>query len=143
MKTKTIRNVLLAAFLVGSLGLAAQADVTAYVVHGIDGDDFGLDPDLPVDVFVSGLGCALPGFAFGDRVGPLNVAAGDYDISIFLTDGTEPCGGTEVIDLDSGGNDVLQKIRKIHMRVGARLTQDPAIDRVLEDLIRVRNDVVI
>ena len=88
--------------LLGALLLVpvAQADVTAYVVHGIKGDDFGLDPALPVDVFVSGLGCALPGFKFGDRVGPLNVAAGDYDISIFLADEANPCGGAEVIDLD-------------------------------------------
>jgi hypothetical protein len=85
--------------LAGALAVPAQADVTAYVVHGIDSDD-PMNPDLPVDVFVSGLGCALPGFKFGDRVGPLNVPAGDYDISIFLADPANPCTGAEVIDLD-------------------------------------------
>lgn len=95
-----IRILLIGAVLVCTMGATAQADVTAYVVHGIDGDDFGLDPELPVDVFVSGLGCALPGFTFGDRVGPIVVPAGDYDISVFLADGDEPCTGAEVIDLD-------------------------------------------
>ena len=86
--------------LMGALSVPAQADVTAYVIHGIDGDDFNLDPALPVDVWVSGLGCALTGFEFGNRVGPLSVPAGDYDISIFLADDANPCAGAEVIDLD-------------------------------------------
>jgi hypothetical protein len=33
-------------------------------------------------------------------VGPLNVPAGDYDISIFLAEAEDPCTGAEVIDLD-------------------------------------------
>jgi hypothetical protein len=86
--------------LTGALSVPTQADVTAYVIHGIDGDDFNLDPALPVDVWVSGLGCALTGFEFGDRVGPLSLPAGDYDISIFLADAANPCAGAEVIDLD-------------------------------------------
>lgn len=98
MKVNSLIAVLATAIL--ATAVPAQADVTAYVVHGIDGDDFNMDPALPVDVWVSGLGCALPGFEFGDRVGPINVAAGDYDISIFLADAANPCGGTEVIDLD-------------------------------------------
>ncbi len=101
MTTKTTRNMFLVAFLMIAMSVSVQADVTAYVLHGIDGDDFGLDPALPVDVRVSGLGCALPNFTFGDRsIGPLTVPAGDYDISVYLKDGIEDCGGTEVIDLD-------------------------------------------
>lgn len=99
MKASTILTLLGAAVLVGALAVPAQADVTAYVVHGIDGDDFALDPALPVDVSVGGA-CALTGFEFGDRVGPIPLPAGDYDISIFLADETNPCEGTEVIDLD-------------------------------------------
>ena len=89
---------LLGAFiLAGALAVPAQADVTAYVVHGIDGAD-----GLPVDVSVSGLGCvpALEGLEFGDRIGPLTVPAGNYDISVFLADDINPCEGIEVIDLD-------------------------------------------
>ena len=76
MCKRNIFTLLGAMILAGTLAVPAQADVTAYVIHGIDGDDFNLDPELPVDVFISGLGCALPGFKFGDRVGPLTVPAG-------------------------------------------------------------------
>ena len=67
-KICTIAALALATFI--AFAAPATAEVTAYVAHGIDGDDFGLDPALPVDVWVEGLGCALPGFKFGDRVGP-------------------------------------------------------------------------
>ena len=77
----------------------AQGTLTAYVVHGIPGDDFNLDPALPVDVSVSGLGCAIPGFQFGNRVGPLSIPAGTYDIKISLADANTPCSGTAVISL--------------------------------------------
>ena len=87
------------AVLMFAIPASAQETLTAYVIHGIDGDDFGLDPELPVDVFVSGLGCALPGFTFGDRVGPLEIPAGTYDISISLADMDMPCEGTGVISL--------------------------------------------
>ena len=100
MRKAEIFTLLGAFILMGALSVPAQADVTAYVIHGIDGDDFNMDPTLPVDVWVSGLGCALTGFEFGTRVGPLNVPAGDYDISIFLADAASPCAGAEVIDLD-------------------------------------------
>jgi hypothetical protein len=79
----------------------AQDTTTAYVVHGIPGEDFGLDPALPVDIDVEGLGCAIPGFTFGDRVGPLNVPAGEYDITISLADEQEPCSGAAVISLEN------------------------------------------
>jgi hypothetical protein len=88
--------------LLGTGMAAADGMTTAYVVHGIDGDDFptlDLDPALPVDVFVSGLGCALEEFKFGDRVGPLNVPAGSYDITVSLADVDNPCDGTAVIVL--------------------------------------------
>jgi len=81
----------------------AQDTLTAYVVHGIPGDDFdpslNLDPALPVDVSVSGLGCPIPGFELGDRVGPLEIPAGTYDITISLADEGNPCAGTAVISL--------------------------------------------
>jgi hypothetical protein len=95
------RNLALA-FLIALFAAApalAQNTLTAYVVHGIPGDDFGLEPALPVDVFVSGLGCAIPGFKFGDRVGPLSIPAGTYDIKISLADANNPCTGTAVISL--------------------------------------------
>jgi len=105
MKKKTMRFLVAPALLALALTIGAgvsSADegmLTAYVVHGIDGDDFGLDPMLPVDVYVSGLGCAIPYFKFGDRVGPLSIPAGSYDITISLADMDNPCDGTDVISL--------------------------------------------
>jgi hypothetical protein len=88
--------------LLGTGLAAADGMTTAYVVHGINGDDFPaleLDPALPVDVFVSDLGCALTEFKFGDRVGPLVVPAGSYDITVSLADVDNPCEGAAVIAL--------------------------------------------
>lgn len=92
----------LSLLLLSAVGVSRADDgmLTAYVVHGIDGDDFGLDPMLPVDVEVSGLGCAIPYFEFGDRVGPLQIPAGSYDITISLADRDNPCDGTDVIALE-------------------------------------------
>jgi hypothetical protein len=91
--------IMLLAMLAFAIPAAAQENLTAYVVHGIDGDDFGLDPELPVDVWISGLGCALPDFRFADRVGPLAIPAGTYDITISLADAVMPCEGAGVISL--------------------------------------------
>jgi hypothetical protein len=67
---------------------------TVTVIHGIPGDDLGLASDLPVDVSISGLGCALTGFRFGDITGRLSVPEGSYDIEIRLTDADAgPCAG--------------------------------------------------
>jgi hypothetical protein len=100
MKNKVFMlQIMLLAVLAFAIPASAQETLTAYVVHGIDGDDFSLDPELPVDVFVSGLGCALPGFKFGDRVGPLEIPAGTYDITISLADMVMPCEGADVISL--------------------------------------------
>jgi hypothetical protein len=85
--------------------IAEDGLTTAYVVHGINGDDFvdlELDTNLPVDVYVNGttdLGCAIPGFEFGDRVGPIELPAGGYDITISLAGEGDPCSGAAVIEL--------------------------------------------
>lgn len=50
---------------------------------------------------------------------------------------------SEVIDVDGGGSDVLQKVRKVRMSLAGRLTFDPQILRVIEDTVRVRNDLVL
>lgn len=99
MKKKPV--VLLAAFAL-ALTLSAQvaqAEMT-YIVHGIPGQDLGLDPMLPVDVSVGGL-CALEDFKFGDIEGPVPVTDAALDIQIYLADddGAPGCDGTLVIDL--------------------------------------------
>jgi hypothetical protein len=86
--------------LLGSTSALADGHLaTAYVVHGINGEDFGMDRELPVDVYVSDVGCAIPGFKFGDRIGPVPVPTGNYDITISLADMDNPCEGTAVIAL--------------------------------------------
>ncbi len=83
------------------------------VIHGIPGEDLGLDPELPVDVWVSGLGCAIPDFRFADLVGPLALDAGVYDIRIHLVeDGLGECEGTVAVDapgvpLEEGENSTI------------------------------------
>ena len=103
------RGVAYGVYAVGSLGTgsltllvttledAVPAPASAFVVHGIPGADLGLDPSLPVDVSVNGA-CALPGFTFGEIVGPLELPAGSYDIAIGLANGAEPCSEAPVIE---------------------------------------------
>lgn len=83
--------------LVQPLENAAPPPASVYVVHGIPGEDLGTDPALPVDVSVNGA-CALPGFTFGEIVGPLALDAGSYDIAIALADPENPCGNPPVIE---------------------------------------------
>lgn len=94
--------------LVTTLEDAAPATATAFVVHGIPGVDLGLDPALPVDVSVNGA-CALPGFTFGEIVGPLDLPAGNYNIAIGLANESTPCSEDPVIEanglqLEAGEN---------------------------------------
>ncbi len=66
------------------------------VIHGITGKDLGLDPELPVDVSVSGLGCVLTDFRFSTITDELTLPAGTYDIQIRLSDGS--CTGALAVD---------------------------------------------
>ena len=61
----------------------SKSEGIVYVVHGINGTDLGLSEALPVDVSLNGA-CALPGFTFGEIVGPLELPVGSYDIAIGL-----------------------------------------------------------
>lgn len=94
-------TVLLAALALGmTLPVAsAQAEMT-YIVHGIPGQDLGLDSQLPVDISVGG-SCALEDFKFGEVVGPVPVSDPALDIQIYLADddGAPGCDGTLVLDL--------------------------------------------
>ena len=81
--------------------LAAGHEAQVTVIHGIPGEDFELDPALPVDVCVNGA-ALIPGFEFGDQVGPVAIPEGTYDIAIQLAvEGLEAedlCEGTKVLD---------------------------------------------
>ncbi|MEQ8768122.1 MAG: DUF4397 domain-containing protein [Planctomycetota bacterium] len=87
----------LAGFLV-ILSLAAPAHAAdVYVVHGIPGADAGSpDPTLPVDISINGQ-CSLTNVLFKDRVGPIPLAAGQYQIDISLANPANPCSNPPVI----------------------------------------------
>lgn len=65
---------------------AASSNFNLDVTHMINGNDLGLDRQLPVDVYVNG-SLAIPGFTFGEKV-ETSLSAGWYTITVFLTDGT-------------------------------------------------------
>jgi len=68
---------------------------TVTVIHGIPGEDIGLNNALPVDVEVNGA-CALTGFVYQQVSPRLALPAGSYDIKVRLSDGL--CGGAVAID---------------------------------------------
>jgi len=76
----------IAAGAIAAFGLAAPAyaisDTTAdlSVLHGI--------PDTPVDVYVNGE-LTLDDFQPGDLAGPLDLAAGDYEVALTATDAAD------------------------------------------------------
>lgn len=76
---------------------AAQSQTAeVLIVHGIPGQDLGLDPALPVDVSVNGA-CALTGFRFGQIVGPIHLPAATLAIAIHPANATSPCSLPAVI----------------------------------------------
>jgi len=75
---------------------AAANNAKVYVVHGINGVDLGLPMDLPVDILVEGVGCAVTNFTFTKVAGPLALPAGTYNIEIKLAD-ANPCAGATAI----------------------------------------------
>ena len=66
---------------------------------------------------------------------------GDMDIFGFSVD--EDQSYTEVIQDDGAGNTLSQKVRKLHMTVQGRLVMDNTIVRRVEDVISVRNDLLL
>jgi hypothetical protein len=82
--------VLVLALGVTGVSAGGHDDANVYVIHGIPGAD-----GFPVDVSVNGA-CALPGFTFGTRAGPLPLPAGTYTIAVHApSDGF--CGGAAAI----------------------------------------------
>ena len=81
---------------------AKAADTAVvYVAHGINGQDLGLDPSLPVDVKVAGL-ClpALSSLAYSEVRGPFVVPTGTLKIEIGPASAVSPCSNTPVISAD-------------------------------------------
>lgn len=92
---KKLGSLVCAGIALGAAGSVVSAGASAadvYIVHGIPGDDLGLDPHLPVDISVDGA-CAFPGVRLGEVLGPTPLEAGTYEVGISLADAANPCGG--------------------------------------------------
>jgi len=97
--------------------MAEKAKV--FVIHGIPGEDLGLDPTLPVDISVNDA-CALQAFKFGEVVGPLRLDAGVYNIKISVANPDAPCGNDAVIEAD------VPIMENENVTIIAHLTEDGA-----------------
>jgi hypothetical protein len=65
----------------------------------------------------------------------------NMDIFAFTVD--DDLSYTEVLLNDSFGNTMSQKVRKIRMNIRGRLVMDPTIVRRIEDVISVRNNLIL
>lgn len=65
----------------------------------------------------------------------------NMDIVAFTVD--ENLSYTQVVKDDGAGNTVSQKVRKIRMNMQGRLVLDNTINRTIEDIISVRNDLLL
>jgi hypothetical protein len=92
---KTFATGLLATF----VSLVPAHAATVHVIHGISGGTLGLPATLPVDVWANGAPL-IPGFEFGEVVGPVDLPAGTYELRVFLA-GSDPDVDTPVLSLDA------------------------------------------
>jgi hypothetical protein len=79
------------------LGATVSQASSLTVIHGITGQDVGLDPELPVDIALNG-DCTLEGAEFGAVTSPLDADPGLYDVEIRLADMLNPCSGDLAIE---------------------------------------------
>jgi hypothetical protein len=78
-------------------GGSSSNTANIYVIHGINGKDLGAAMELPVDIFVGGVGCALTSFPFMQVAGPVALPGGTYNIQISLANAAAPCSNAPVI----------------------------------------------
>jgi hypothetical protein len=78
-------------FLVSGWSHPQEGTARVYVVHGIPGLDFGLSPELPLDISVDGE-CTFQAIKFGDIMGPISKAPGLYKVAVGLANPLIPCG---------------------------------------------------
>jgi hypothetical protein len=63
------------------------------------------------------------------------------DIFVFIVD--DNLSYTQVIQDDGAGNTTSQRVRKVRMDLQGRLVLDNTITRRMEDIISVRNDLLL
>jgi hypothetical protein len=93
MRTRLTLIALIAIALLLPVQVAADGWLKA--VHGIDGRDLGANEKFPVDIAVSGVGCAITDFRFGEITDYIALPAGNYTIDISPSDGA--CGNSPVL----------------------------------------------
>tara|TARA_B100000519_G_scaffold116747_2_gene100849 strand:+ start:2231 stop:3055 length:825 start_codon:yes stop_codon:yes gene_type:complete len=126
-----VRKTLAAGITAGAIaafGLAAPAyaisDTTAdlSVLHGI--------PDTPVDVYVNGE-LTLDDFQPGDLAGPLDLAAGDYEVALTATDAadaSDPILGPVSVTLEAN----TSYTAVAHLTEGGEPTVTPYVNDISE-----------
>lgn len=88
--------VLLALALSPAPAATQTSTAEAFIVHGIPGQDVGLDAALPVDISVNGA-CALTNLRFGQIVGPIHLPAATLALAIHPASASSPCGLAPVV----------------------------------------------
>jgi hypothetical protein len=79
----------------------------------------------------------------------LDIDADDAQCSGLMEDGTaDPnmpasLSYEELVDDDSGGSPVYQRVRKLQLRISANLVDNPSIHKTLIDRIHIRNSIVL
>lgn len=86
------------------------------------------------------IGDAAPNCAAADANWVQVTNPDSMDITGFSID--DDLSYTEVVYDDGAGTTITQKVRKLRVRVQARLSADHSITRELEDVISVRNDLL-
>jgi hypothetical protein len=92
-----VLSLVLASFGPAQANTGSSSTANVYVIHGINGVDLGAAMDLPVDIFVGGVGCALTSFPFRQVAGPVALPGGTYNIQISLANPSAPCSNPAVI----------------------------------------------
>lgn len=67
----------------------------------------------------------------------------NMDIAQFFVDEDEDLSYTQLVQDDGNGNTLSQKVRKLRMNLLGRLVMDDSIERYVEDVITVRNDLLL
>jgi len=96
-----MRKMLLALVILAAVAApqAAEAQATVRVIHAISGEALGLDPELPVDIWVNSA-AFLTDVRFLDFTDPVSLPAGNYDIRIYLA-GSDPNDTAPVLRLET------------------------------------------
>ena len=117
VRTRVVSSLAVLCLALSPLTFAAD-DAYLYIVHGIPGRDIAssLDPTLPVDVLLNDDLCIERGTTFGVAVGPLALAAGQYDLKISAANLFVPCSNSPIVETN------------VSLKAGENVTAAAALD---------------